>query len=257
MKVNETQWRVTKYEYDTLRRLIRTRVDPAGKNLVTDWTIEGALRADGQPNVVADPRGYRTRYRYDAAGRVDTVARFVAPNTSTGNAYDTAYFYDGNGWLDHVDVPIDGRDGVLLSPPKTRRSKYLRDVLGRGTQSRGGLAVGTNDVDTAESELTGWQYNRLGEVVKTTGKDGRYERYVYDLRGQLSQTVRGYDDLVGGASDGPALADRTTTYVYDNAGRLDRVTPADGRAGDYSQQRDLWGRPEKIVETPDGAVTSL
>ncbi len=257
-KMTSTQWRTTLLEYDTLRRLTKTTIDPFGQNLVTNYQASATdlLRADGQPLLVSDPRNYLTRYTYDTAGRRTQEEQYLQLGASSGAAYTTAYFYSPNGWLERVDRPIRDQDGVDLPTEGIQRVKFTRDTAGRVIRVDTGKASGPSGVDANESVARGYRLNNLGETVKTTDQDGLYEKFVYDNRGLLFTRTPGYGDTIGNGSDGPAYTDMAATYAYDNSDRLGSIQYPNGRQIVYGQ-RDSFGRPQEITENPNGARTQL
>lgn len=253
VKMTDSHWLETLYDYDSARRLTKIHVDPANKNLSTDYAVE-PLRVDGQPTLTKDASNFHTRFSYsaDQAGRLSTITQYLVTGAVSGGSYDTLFSYNNETLVEFVDRPIRNQDGVTIGG-QTQRKQYVLDNVGRVTQVVVGKPGTSSPMDAFEYVARGFKLNNLGELVKVTDQDGLYEKFDYSNRGQLQSRTPGYNDVIGGGTDGPAYTGMVATYVYDNAGRLDKVTYADGRELDYSQNRDQFGRVSTILEMPNGA----
>ncbi|WP_437345056.1 LamG-like jellyroll fold domain-containing protein [Streptomyces bacillaris] len=186
--------------------------------------------ADGRTSTTAHTVGTE-----DAVGGGETPAGLVATETTPGGAV-TRYAYYAGGDLAQVTSP----SGLI--------TRFAYDGLGRKTSE-------TQVSDTfPDGVTTRYTYNEQSKVVTETGTGieneisgtthtGRISR-TFDTDGNLLTEVA--EDLTGGDTK------RTTGYHYDEFGRPDRVTDAEG--GTTSFVHDGLGR---TVSETDALGTTL
>jgi RHS repeat-associated protein len=203
----------TTYLYDPAGQ-VRTVTDASG-TLTSEYDEAGRMKRS------IDSFGAEASFAYDVEG--NQITR-TAKASSSGTAYTTSYSYDDLGRLVGLSDPA--------SPPRTYAFFYdARDAL-RATQYPNGT-FSWNDYNQA-----GWltaTYNRHGTLTAplpgTVPADASPivdSAYTYSLEGQRTQETR----------TGGGLATETTTYVYDDLGRLERVTLSDGTSRRYCFDRD-------------------
>ena len=246
----------TSYSYDADNEL--TGVSLPG-SLTESYTYDG----DGNRLTSVDARGKTTTYTYDPLGRVVSV--------EDPDGHTTSYSYDAAG----NELSVTDPDGDVTSYAYDHDNR-LETV----TQANSTTLGYTYDPDGNEASYTNgaggtttYGYNDLDELTSVTDPLARATSYTYNPDGdQLTLTQPGAkvttwtyngDDQVAGASysdgvthpvsytytpDGQvatmADASGTSSYAYDDAGRL--VAYQDGAGATVSYAYD-----------PDGDVTTL
>ena len=221
--------RTTRFANDSANRLVSTtEPDPDGIGPIVEPTTSRTYDPNGNLASVVEPRGnaqganpddYRTRYTYDAAGRLLTTTDPLGHVTS--NTYDevgnldsardadghiTAYGYDGEGRLVTVIAPDGGT------------TAYTYDDAGNRLTRR-----------DASNHVTTYAYDDAGRLVSEVGPDpdgsgpksSAVTSHGYDANGNLFTTV----DPNGNATS--ALDDGKTSFGYDRANRLISIDYSD------------------------------
>lgn len=221
--VGSTQ--TTSYTYDNFDQLIK-EVTPQGE---VNYTYDKAGRRstmivkNGAPGAqVAQPT---VTYTWDNANRLTKISQ--AAGASNGNvaqvitlSYDAAsrrtqttlangstitYTYDDANQLTAMDYKK--ADGMVIG-----NLTYTYDNAGRRTSMGGSMAK----IDLPQTNITGATYDANNRLTQWNGKT-----FIYDLNGNL-------------------IADGTSTYQWDERGRLKGVTT--GATGLGSFQYDPMGR---------------
>ncbi len=95
-----------------------------------------------------------------------------------------------------------------------------------------------------DSELTtSYEYDGDGGVIKETAPEGNYDTYTYNPLGNLTEKVE----------DAGGLA-RTTEYIYDRLGRQINIIANDGSDQTTSYDYDLASRVTKVTYPDSGAI---
>ena len=136
----------------------------------------------------------------------DTVGRLVSASASDGAARETKYFYDAQGRL------------AMTQDAQGARSFNFYDAAGR-------LAFQVN----AAGEVTQFTYNNVGQLLSQTQYAARIASTAGWVDNATNPTRVTKTSLVVGVDviSTPG-EDRTSTYDYDDAGRLDTRTDAAG-----------------------------
>ena len=150
------------YAYDEAGHVKSRTVDPDGLALRTRYAYD----AQGRVQDAIDPEGHVTRTLYDMDGRV--ASTIVDPD---GLALTTRYTYDPAGRVETMVSP----DGNLTT--------YVYDQAGRHSQT----IVDPNGLNL----VTKYAYDGDGNVVAMTDANLHVTRYVYDADGQVSYKVDG------------------------------------------------------------------
>jgi RHS repeat-associated protein len=160
---------------------------------------------DAYGNVTSktDPLGRTTNYTYDQMGRALTM---------TDARGTTRFTYDPMGRVLTVTDPLD------------QVTAYEYDANGNRTA----------EVD-ARGRRTASEYDAANRVSKVTRPDGTTVRYTYNFRGQkLTETTGGEGGSLRAALAAPDEPERTTRYVYDNAGLPVKVIFPDGAEANFT-----------------------
>jgi fibro-slime domain-containing protein/RHS repeat-associated protein len=209
----------TTYEYDALNRQTKEiYADGTFKQLVYD--------ADGRKIQEIDPAGAATSFEYDCAGRLTKVT------DPTGGV--TTYGYDEVG------------NRISQTDAESHTTTFAYDKRGRLVKKT--LPLG---------QETTYIYDLDGNVTSTADANGAVTTLTYDVEHRLASrsTPDGtvdYTYTAAGLRNTVVDARGTTTYAYDDRGRVANITEPDGRAVSYTY--DAAGN-RLTVATPLG-VTS-
>ena len=172
---------------------------------------------DGRIAALRDDHGRSVRYLYDADGRLDTV-RDIAGN-------DWGYAYLDGGRLGAATAP-DGR--TYLAATYDHQGRVAQSVGGR-LHTYGYTADGTTVAEDG-GEVHAFTRNAVGATTALTSTGGVSWSLTLDASNRVSTL---------------SLPDRTTSYTYDNGGRVTAATVADAVSGTTSMQSldyDAHGR---------------
>lgn len=277
--------RRAEFAYDGSGRLVAVRqVDPAGADVVTTYTYEGAERIPatvtgpgtaGDPGGVTtivseaglvtrvvDPDGVTTDQAWDPATR-RLNSTTVAPGTP--EAATTTYGYTAEGWLATVTSPLGHVTAMGYDP--AGRLTSVTDPEGARTRYEYHPAGQLHRQIDPAGHATTYRYNPAGHLSEVTDARGKITRYFYDAAGDLERMVEPDDDDPAGA---------VTVYTYGRLGRLERVVDPEGVATSYRYDAEgnltatasadgrEWARTytadgklatESHPETPAGAAT--
>ncbi len=238
----------TRFEYDPRGNVLKKRdalghetafAYDANDNVLTETNALGKTTTytyDAQDNrtSVTDALGNRTEFTYNTQGRVLTVKD--ARNNTTTNTYDTAgNLLTTTDPLGNVTTTVyNANDGQPLftrdALNHTTSYEYFNGYLQKETDAQnnettfGYDANGnrssqtvkrTNALGQLETITTGFEFDNLNRLTKTTLADGTYQRTEYNALGQQSATI----DQAG----------RRTEFDYDTLGRLIKTTHSDAK----------------------------
>jgi len=257
--------RVTAYEYDDLGRLTMTIRNQDGGSSESDAnrTSETLYDEIGWVEATTDERGTVTRLITDTFGR--TTER-IEHCTDTGSTPSTSpRLCDGDGDHDSktniVTTQVYDDAGNMTSQTLEGTTdvvtEYEYDDLGRQTTMTldpTGLALSTE-----------FAYDEAGNEIAVADPRGSVTRSFYDKAGNLIETIENCsssakvlpDPIESCSGNGTANAvwNRSTTYVYDDHGRLETETAPNGRK--TTSKYDTASRLEKRIDndvsgTPSG-----
>lgn len=226
VRTTDSEGNVTTRVYDSRDNLI-SEVNPAGKTT--------AFTYDARNNKLSetDALGNITRYTYNSRDQVLTATD--ALNRVTTNTYDA------NGNLLSVKDPLNqtttntyNSRGLLetRTDPLGNLTRFEYDTTGnitRETDPLGNVTTYTYDANNnkltqsvnwtnaagvVETIVTTYQYDKLGQLIKTINPDNSFTENVYDSVGKQIATR----DQLG----------RQMDYTYDDLGRLVRIAFPDG-----------------------------
>lgn len=213
--------RVTRREYDALRRLKRMVRDANGIAAETGFSYD----SEGSLTQVIDPKGLATNYVYNGLG--DPIAQ-SSPDTGSEN-----YTVDDSG---NRLTRTDAR-GITVA--------YQYDALGRVTHTTypdPSLNVVTV-YDVAPSVCAPDEQFPRGRTGTVIHAGGRTE-YCYDRFGQVARKVQ----TINGVS-------RIVRFAYNKSGGLSRLTYPDGSVADY--RFDSVGRAVEVGLTRPGRARQI
>ncbi|MBU6267876.1 MAG: hypothetical protein KGN34_10070, partial [Sphingomonadales bacterium] len=202
--------RTTSYAYDSMGRLLQTVEDPGGLNLASSFTW------DDSGNMVAstDPLGRVTRFVHDAENRQ------VMSVNAEGEVVETGY--DGEGravWTQAYATRI--ARATLDAQPLALTAAQVHALAPASADDR--LALSAYDRDgrlayavDAEGFVTGNAYDAANNLTATT----RYGAKIAAAKGESAASIAARLAAV------PSADTATTSYAYDGANRLWRITDA-------------------------------
>ena len=198
----------TKYEYDSLNRLV----------------------------AVVDDSNNRTEYQYDAVGNLiqiqdaagkiiekkyyDSANRLIRKEDGLGHSYE--YVYDGAGNIisevtpnDYTKTYVYDNENrlIVIHYPDSSQVTYSYD-------DNGNLISMTDSTGTMT-----YTYDELDRLISSTDSFSKTVQYGYDIIGNRISLIYPADSV---------NPDRTVTYSYDNANRLNQITDWIGRIWDFN-----------------------
>ncbi len=255
---------VEHFEYDASGHLIKESLNNGAEAItwgyvgvneviVTDangstthlWTNER-----GQIAQVEDALGYVSQLRYDGNGNMTGIVH--ADGTATGFEYDSA----GN--------PVSVQDALGHTVQFNYEAQFgqvarVTDQLGNpidyGYDSQGNL----NRITYSDSSSESYRYDAKGYLNMEVNRNGESVTYTFDNQGYL--TAKSYQDGssatytydLHGNLTSAVDADSHTSFDYDTADRLIKVTDGEGRW--LSFQYDAAGHRTRMADQ-EGHVTN-
>jgi RHS repeat-associated protein len=211
-----------KYDYDEMGRLIETIYE----NNKSEKTVYNYA---GKEIAKIDRAGRTTKYEYDVLDRLTAV--------ENAKNYRMSYGYDEVGNL------------ITQTDANIHITKYEYDSLNR--------RVAVIRPMNQRSETT---YDAIGRVKETKDFNGAVIKYGYDKENQLiskqfvneGDRVETYNTAVDARSRTVTDARGTTSYAYDEQGRMLSKTEPDGKQISYTY--DLVSGKVASVTTPSGTT---
>ncbi len=225
----------------------------------------------GNVNVITDPDGVVTEYRYDDLNRIietktadgsittyeyDAADRIIKTTDALGNIRE--YTYDEMGKVTSLKEP-DGTVKHFEMNVMGRVSK-VTDEAGRITEITYNKMGKQEKVCLPNGGVILYEYDPLMRLTKVTDPEGRTESYEYDPNGNVTAEYLGdikirtlsYDRLNRVIKEVDALG-HEKTFEYDESGNV--IVATDAAGNKYLRNYDLLGRV--IAETdPIGNTTS-
>ncbi|MFC8504971.1 polymorphic toxin-type HINT domain-containing protein [Streptomyces sp. NPDC057411] len=238
-------------EYTSLGDVVRTRVDSAGKQLITSYEFDEQTRRvtrtthHQEIGTVDTTRLSDVLTDYDTVGNVTRITETTGDNPTPATTDVQCFAYDHLRRMKDAWTSTDacaskpGSSGPGSAPqvggPDPYWHSYSFDAAGnRKTETKHDPAGNTaNDVQRAYSYATNLRTKSRLEKVTTTGPSGaREETYGYDAVGNTaSRTIQGNtQDLlwdIEGHLEKVTAGTKETSYVYDAGGnRLIKRDPS-------------------------------
>lgn len=198
----------TTYAYDQLNRPKTVTYNDGTPSITYTYNAPGSANNTGARLATVSNSVASENYQYDIVGRITLCSKTIG-----GQTYNTSYQYNPDGTLAKITYP-SGRTVTLAE-----------DGIGRLTQ------IGSNSI----SLLNIGSYNAAGEILSESYGNGVTGAYTYNGQFQLSTlqfsgpagilnltyNYGGPQDngQIQGITDG-LVSSRSTTYVYDELGRL-------------------------------------
>ncbi|MBE6899475.1 MAG: RHS repeat-associated core domain-containing protein [Ruminococcaceae bacterium] len=227
----------TNYTYDSLGRLTsQTITIENGKTSTTKYEYDAAgniIREWNQVNAVGSAAQWnKTEYTYDSRNRLTSVKQY---NGST-LASTTNYTYDGVG-------------NVLTMTSGGKTTTYTYDRFGNVLTEKDAL----NNTKT-------YHYNGIGRLESVTDKNDVETEYFYDALGRIVKTeatdssgteVQLFTYSKTGQVLSKANEDTTTSYTYDDLGRVETITELYEGYSDIPEYEDPAPEPNPEPEEPE------
>lgn len=224
------------YSYDSDGNVIMKTYDNSKGKLLHEYF---EYDSNGRLIREVDREGNEKTYDYDSNGNLKIV--IDEDNVSTFNEYDennnlvkskigdkvTNYEYDLRGNVKRVTVTKDDSTG------ESHEKKYKYDFRGNVTSC----------IDELSNETT-YEYDKVGNLIKTTYCDDTCIQYTYDENGNIkSVTDRKNNTISYEYDEEDRLAeeiygkDRKISYIYDYAGRVLSKTYPEGKTENFTYDK--------------------
>ncbi|MFF5253846.1 RHS repeat-associated core domain-containing protein [Streptomyces leeuwenhoekii] len=242
---------VASTEYSPLGDLLRTRVGPAGQQLISSHEFDEQTRRptrtvhDQETGTTSTTRISDTTTAYDPTGNILKIKDAQGPNPTAATTDTQCFAYDyqrrmTEAWTATDDCAAkpgstEPSIGPKVGGPDPYWTSYTFDAVGNRKTERQHNTAGDTTKDVLRTytyETGGTTTSRLSSVG-TSGPEGqRTDTYQYDGAGNTTKRVvmGTTHDLtwdIEGHLKSVTQADKTTEYVYDASGnRLIRRDPA-------------------------------
>ncbi|MES1192674.1 MAG: LysM peptidoglycan-binding domain-containing protein [Steroidobacter sp.] len=258
--VGRARDQISRTVYDSAGRVVYT-IDPTGA--VTQKFYDGLGRVTdtvqyGNPvSIASTVNEVRAKASDLAAGNSNTTRTFTDTSGTTvgtlalDNVNDrrTHYFYDGDG---NLTGTLDA-GGYLVESLYNAAGQHIQQIAYANKTSAPFWVTGTlasvrpaTDNETTVNYVrdisTYYYYNGEGQIVGTLDGEGYLTENIYDVAGQLTQTIRynkqlSYNASFSSLKSGIAATDSrfTTIYTYDGAGRVQTKTQREGTSSSYAE----------------------
>lgn len=222
------------YGYDAAYRptvLRRISADPS-EELVTRFDFDGAFNL----RTATEPSGHTSVFHYDRANRLTSV--------DDGIGERVAYTYDPNS---NVRTIRDGNsNGWTLVYDNLDQLRFAYDPL----------------VEAGADKYLSFQYDPAGNLLLRKDRNDKYAKFQYD---GLHRLVKAYEDFGGDDQSYTAygyttrgqletLSDdegHTTTYAYDDFGRLLSISYPDTSPGSPHEVALRYDLPQNLITRTD------
>ena len=271
----DTQGQTTRYQYDSLRRLVKV-TDPLGRVTRYEYddksnrilTIDPLQRLtrltyDGKWNSVTSTARYNDPTPFGQANpqirqQSYALASGVLTSTTTALNHSTSYEYTPQGLLSRITSPLGHStrldynvqgDLIQTTDPLGNTTQMSVDPIGRPIRQTNPLG------NTSQT-----QYNATDQPTQLTDALGQVTQIDYDAAGRIRRILdpRGnaleaweYDDGDRPIKRTDALG-QTDTWAYNSAGQLTSQTNRNGQTTTYSY--DTAGRLASLTR-PEGTQT--
>jgi len=247
------------YAYDAKGNLVSaTQLLPTGSRTTTF-----AHNNNRQVTDIAHPTGAASRYRYNAATRLDHVGNALNEFTYIGlNVAANTVITSASRRTPDVSggVPVGNPAGAFTTTTERDSLGRARRQLGNNGQAVTSTYDGNGNVKTrsdAGGRVTTYFYGAQNRLTRTDTPDGGITWYGYDAEGKLATVTdprglitryfyNGLGDLTRRESPDTGV----TTYVYDSAGRLATETLANGVVRSHT-----WDKLGRLTSRSASGVT--
>jgi RHS repeat-associated protein len=216
--------------YEPTFNLVTIVVDPQGNQTTTDRD------ACGNPVVVTDPAGVRTRKTYDSRGLITSLEA----GAGTPEAGLVAFKYDDRGNLRVVIDPLGRRKLLAQDGAGNVRLTMVGRAEDNDRDERRYRGRARDSDDTDGIRITAAVYDAMNRLVALTNAKGDTTRYRYDAGGNLIALVDAKDhattfsyDVRNRLATTRNALDQTQSFSRDPNGNVVSTTLRDGRVISY------------------------
>lgn len=247
------------YEYDDDMHRLYKKIDGAGlEEVYLEYDLVGNLKTK------VDRKGVTIKYDYDENGKLlkeaalGDIRQFTYDDvgnikTATSEAGTTTYFYTVNNELDYKELP--GNKKIDYDYDAEGNRTYLKDPEGNETSYEYDAANRLWKVTTSEGTNT-YEYYDNGNRLSLTLANGAKTTYEYNSRNLMTKLV----NTVNGVSttyeydydpDGQQLykiePKGTTSFEYDDLGRIKTVVEPEGRTTTYTYDKSSNRKTQTVT----------
>lgn len=231
--VTDALGNTTTYTYND-QNLVTGITDSTGKQTKYTYDTRGNILS------TTDPAGAITQYTYDSKGNIISI---TAPNGGT-----TTMAYDANNNL--ISITDPSGQTTTQTYDNTGNMTSQTDAAGNKTTFQYNSLNQLIAVTDSAGKTTQYTYDAHGNRLSSTDANGNTTTYDYNYKNQLIQTTDaagfktaftygtgGCSSCGGGSDKLTSVIDaknQTTTYQYDQTGRLIKETDPLGNATSYT-----------------------
>ena len=170
---------VTLYEYNKRRQPTKTTLDPSGLNIVTQIAYDDC----GNASRTTDARGNSIVSSYSSTQKLLTNQ---FPQLADGSAPMTVNHYDERDWLDFKEDPLLEKGKTSLGYDSGGRLTTSTDPIGRVTTygyDEDGHKTSVKSPLVGQNQMTQFGYSVRGEQISLTDAATHAIQYTYDADG--------------------------------------------------------------------------
>ncbi|MBF5005996.1 DUF6531 domain-containing protein [Diaphorobacter caeni] len=203
--------------------ITQSRFDDSGRQLASIDALGRETRYEldistGSLQSITQPDGMQIQFDYNMQGQ-------IAFTTRENGAMDS-YAYDELGRLASVTDALGHITRYHYADAGSEQPERIVDARGGTKHLTWSAADQLTSYTDCSGSVTRYRHDRWGQPIETRGEEGSFSYSRYDPRGRLAASTNALN--------------QTTTYDYDEAGDVIRITGPDGNSVRF--ERDAQGQ---------------